>query len=245
MDRQLLRWDNWLGRPYRPSPDDVVVRVEADDFAIDLETHTVSTAAGDSVTLTPMQWRLVEFFVRNPGRPLTSTQLLHAGWGFRDDADAGTVGILVDEVRARLEPDPTRPRYFVTEPGTGYRFVPADPAQDGPIVGEVQVRDPVERLIDAFSTAIHPTQIEQQADLLRLLGDERAVPALLERLCESRVNNDPDVEDAVCGALVAFGIMERLGNRRFCLRRDDQLTPGARQALTERRAFVPRRYWSA
>src|ERR1700730_7978981 len=129
MVRQLLRWDNWLGRPHRPSPDDAALRVETDDFAIDLEAHTVSTAAG-SVTPTPMQWRLVEFFVRNPGRPLTVTQLLHAGWGFRDDADAGSVGILVDEVGAKLEPDPTRPRYFVTEPGIGYRFVPADPATD-------------------------------------------------------------------------------------------------------------------
>jgi hypothetical protein len=123
-----------------------------------------------------MQWRLVELFVRNAGRPLTSIQLLHAG-------------------------------------------------------AELESPDPVELLIDAFSTATHPVQIEQRADLLRLVGDERAVPVLLGRLCESRVNDDPDVEDAVCGALVALGVMERRGNQRFYVRSDEHLTPRARQAL--------------
>jgi DNA-binding winged helix-turn-helix (wHTH) protein len=242
MPRQLLDWNMVSFPPRATRIDNAPVRVETEHFAIDFETRTAWSARAGTLELTAMQWRLVEFFVQNPGRTLTHIQLLHAGWGFRDDAETDYVGIVVAQVRDKLEPEPRQPRYFVSVPDEGFRFVLNDghAAWD---VGTLAAPDPVELVIDAFANAIHPVQIEQRADLLRLLGDERAVPALLSRLCESRVNDDPDVEDAVCGALVKFGVMRRLGNRRFRMRPEGNLSPEARAAFVERRALIPARYW--
>jgi DNA-binding winged helix-turn-helix (wHTH) protein len=242
MPRQLLDW-NTVALPPRPTRvDNAPVCVETEDFAIDFETRTAWSAQAGAIELTPMQWRLVEFFVQNPGRTLTHTQLLHAGWGFRDETERDYVGIVVAQLREKLEPEPRRPRYFVSVPDEGFRFV----LNDGHAAWDaitLPSADPVELVIDAFATAFHPLQIEQRADLLRLLGDERAVPVLLSRLCESRVNDDPDVEDAVCGALVKFGVMRCLGNRRFRMRPEGNLSSDARAAFAERRAVIPRRYW--
>lgn len=224
--------------------DNAPMRVETEDFAVDLESRTAWNAAGDSLDFTPMQWRLVEFFVRNPGRVLTQTQLLHAGWGFRDAGDTEYVPVAVARIREKLERDPARPRYLVTVPGEGFRFVLADGRRDESACAPDTGSDPVELLIRAFAITSDRLQIEQRADLLRLLCDQRAVPALLARLCESRVNDDADVEDAVCGALVALGVMQGFGNRRFRVRRLDSLSASARQAVEQHLAFVPRRYWA-
>ena len=66
---------------------------------------------------------MVELFARNPGRLITQRQLLEKVWGLRD-AKSGVVRVFLATIRRKLEPDPAHPRYFLTEPGSGIRFVP-------------------------------------------------------------------------------------------------------------------------
>jgi two-component system, OmpR family, KDP operon response regulator KdpE len=82
--------------------------VETPDFRIDLTGKRVVAPVGE-VRLTPIEWHLVEVLARNAGKLVTGRQLLEEVWG---------------HIRRKLEPDPSRPRYFITEPGMGYRFEP-------------------------------------------------------------------------------------------------------------------------
>jgi two-component system KDP operon response regulator KdpE len=80
-------------------------------------------AAGD-VRLTPTEWQLLEALLRHPGRLVTSRQLLTEIWG-PSGVDGGSVlRVHMTHLRSKLEPDPARPRYLLTEPGMGYRFQP-------------------------------------------------------------------------------------------------------------------------
>jgi two-component system KDP operon response regulator KdpE len=98
-------------------------RVETDDFVIDLATKQV-TKAGADVHLTPKEWNIVEVLVRNPGRLVSQRQLLHDVWGPEYGTETEYLRVLMARVRRKLESDPSRPRYFRTESGMGYRFVP-------------------------------------------------------------------------------------------------------------------------
>jgi len=84
--------------------------------------------AGDgpaaSVRLTPTEWRLLELFLRNPGRLLTREMLLSDVWGPYHRNDAGYLRLYVAQLRRKLEPVPSEPRHFLNEPGLGYRFEP-------------------------------------------------------------------------------------------------------------------------
>jgi two-component system KDP operon response regulator KdpE len=83
----------------------------------------VSTSAGD-VRLTPIQWRLVELLVRNPGRLISHRQLLSDVWGSERLTNTNYLRVFMAAIRRKLEPDPKHPRYFYTEPGLGIRFDP-------------------------------------------------------------------------------------------------------------------------
>jgi len=101
------------------------VVVETPDFTIDLAAKR-ATRAGDAVRLTPRQWRIVEVLVRGTGRLVTHEQLLREVWGPGYGTEKNYLRVFMTQIRHRLEPEPSRPRYFVTEPGIGFRFV------DGP-----------------------------------------------------------------------------------------------------------------
>ena len=77
-----------------------------------------------SVRLTPTEWRLLELFLRNPGRLLTREMLLSDVWGPYHRNDAGYLRLYVAQLRRKLEPVPSEPRHFLNEPGLGYRFEP-------------------------------------------------------------------------------------------------------------------------
>lgn len=94
-----------------------------DAFVVDLSAHTVVLGSGVSVHLTPIEWGLVEQLVRYPGRLVTQRHLMEAVWGPAYPIDGSLLRVHMNHVRAKLEPDPPRPRYFITEPGMGYRFV--------------------------------------------------------------------------------------------------------------------------
>jgi two-component system KDP operon response regulator KdpE len=97
--------------------------VDTADFRIDLARKRVTTAAGDA-RLTPIEWHLVEILARNPGKLVTARQLLEEVWGPRYGTETNYLRVHFAHIRRKLEPDPSRPRYFITEPGMGYRLEP-------------------------------------------------------------------------------------------------------------------------
>ncbi len=76
---------------------------------------------GQLVHLTPNEFRLLQVLVRHAGRVLTHSQLLREVWG-TPSAQPHYVRVYMGQLRQKLEPDPTRPRYLLTEPGVGYRL---------------------------------------------------------------------------------------------------------------------------
>lgn len=103
--------------------DDGTATIETPDFVIDLAAKRV-TKAGEEVRLTPTEWHLVEVLVRHPGRLVAQRQLLQEVWGPRYETETNYLRVFMAQIRRKLEPDPARPRYFITEPGMGYRFAP-------------------------------------------------------------------------------------------------------------------------
>jgi two-component system KDP operon response regulator KdpE len=82
-----------------------------------------------AVRLTPTEWHLLEVLLRNPGKLLSHRQLLHDVWGPGYDNAGGNLRLYMAQLRRKLEPDPARPRWLITEPGMGYRYQPPDPAE--------------------------------------------------------------------------------------------------------------------
>jgi two-component system, OmpR family, KDP operon response regulator KdpE len=101
--------------------------VETPDFTVDLSARRV-VRGGTEVRLTPIEWQLTEQLVRNPGRLLTQRQLLQAVWGQGFETETNYLRVHLGHVRRKLEPVPSTPRYFITEPGIGYRFEPGPSA---------------------------------------------------------------------------------------------------------------------
>jgi two-component system KDP operon response regulator KdpE len=95
--------------------------VTTPDFTVDLSAKRVSGAGGE-VRLTPTQWHLVEVLVRNQGRLVTQRQLLQEVWGPGYGDESHYLRVFMAQIRRKLEPDPSQPRYFITEAGMGYRF---------------------------------------------------------------------------------------------------------------------------
>ena len=97
--------------------------VETAAFTIDLAAKRV-LVAGEAVHLTPKEWQLVELLVRNPGKLVSQRQVLQEVWGPQYERETDYLRVFIAAVRRKLEPEPSRPRYFITEPGMGYRFEP-------------------------------------------------------------------------------------------------------------------------
>jgi two-component system KDP operon response regulator KdpE len=99
--------------------------ISVGELEVDLEAHEVRVA-GKPVHLTPHEFDLLRYLARNDGKLLTHRMILQEVWG-RGYADATNIlHVNVSQLRRKLEPDPSRPRYLLTEPGVGYRLV--DPA---------------------------------------------------------------------------------------------------------------------
>ena len=106
-----------------PAADEPVVRLG--DLVIDLAAKTVSRDDGPAIRLTPTEWHLLEVLLRNPGKLLTQRQLLTEVWGPGYADASGNLRLYMAQLRRKLEPDPARPRWLLTEPGMGYRYQPA------------------------------------------------------------------------------------------------------------------------
>jgi two-component system KDP operon response regulator KdpE len=97
--------------------------IETDDFRIDLAAKEVSV--GDQkVRLTPTEWNVLEVLVRNQGKLVSQRQLLKDVWGPQYETETEYLRVYLAALRRKLEPTPSQPRYFITEPGMGYRFTP-------------------------------------------------------------------------------------------------------------------------
>jgi two-component system KDP operon response regulator KdpE len=97
--------------------------IKAGDFNIDLETRQV-TVAGREVHLTPKEFDLLVYFVKHSGKVLTHRTLLAAIWGGNYVEQNEYLRVFVGNLRKKLEPNPSTPRYILTEPWIGYRFNP-------------------------------------------------------------------------------------------------------------------------
>jgi two-component system KDP operon response regulator KdpE len=122
MDELFARIRAATRRAVVPEGDPVVT---TPDFTIDFAAKRV-VRDGDVVRLTPRQWRIVEVLVRNRGRLVTYSELLHDVWGPGYGTETNYLRVFMTHIRQRLEPEPSKPRYFITEPGMGYRFQMAD-----------------------------------------------------------------------------------------------------------------------
>jgi two-component system KDP operon response regulator KdpE len=105
----------------RTTPAEEEALVETPDFTIDLAAKKVRRD-GEEIRLTPTEWHLVEVLVRNGGRLVAQRQLLQEVWGPQYHDETNYLRVFMAQVRRKLEPEPGRPRYFITEPGMGYRF---------------------------------------------------------------------------------------------------------------------------
>jgi two-component system KDP operon response regulator KdpE len=118
MDELLARLRAAVRRA-APAPDEPVVSTQ--DFTVDLAAKRV-TRDGADVRLTPTEWQLLEILVRNRGRLITQKQLLQDVWGPSYGSESNYLRVYLAQLRRKLEPEPSRPRYLLTEPGMGYRF---------------------------------------------------------------------------------------------------------------------------
>jgi two-component system, OmpR family, KDP operon response regulator KdpE len=119
MEELLARLRAALRRGSAPAEEAPIV--ETDDFTVDLRAKRVREADGE-IRLTPTEWHIVETLVRNAGRLVTARQLLEEVWGPQYADESGYIRVHLAHLRRKLEPNPSQPRYFLTEPGMGYRF---------------------------------------------------------------------------------------------------------------------------
>ena len=81
------------------------------------------TRAGEAVSVTAQEFRLLKFFTQNPGRVLSRSELLNEVWGYHEYPSTRTVDNHIWKLRLKLEDDPGRPVHFQTVHGAGYKFV--------------------------------------------------------------------------------------------------------------------------
>jgi two-component system KDP operon response regulator KdpE len=112
----------------RTVPEDAAAPVELGDYRIDFTAKRVAARVDGSAAaeprLTPTEWRLLEALVRRPGALIGRQQLITEVWGQVDTDDTSSLRLYLNRLRRKLEPDPSRPRHLLTEPGMGYRFQP-------------------------------------------------------------------------------------------------------------------------
>ena len=114
----------------RSTPATSEPQVPLGDLIVDLAAkRVIRTLDGDSgrgdVRLTPTEWHLLEVLLRHPGKLMSQRQLLHEVWGPGYADASGNLRLYMAQLRRKLEPDPARPRWLLTEPGMGYRFQPS------------------------------------------------------------------------------------------------------------------------
>ncbi|MBY0175063.1 MULTISPECIES: response regulator [Curtobacterium] len=125
MDELLARL-RALGRRRAPAGGaEAAPTIRIGALVVDLVAKQVTAPDGPAIRLTPTEWRLLEVLVTNPDRLLTREMLLTEVWGPTHGTDSGYLRLYMAQLRRKLEPEPSHPRFLVTEAGMGYRFAPA------------------------------------------------------------------------------------------------------------------------
>ena len=105
----------------RRAPQKLSDVIELGNFRVDIAAHSASLD-GHALKLTPKEFDLLVVFLRNADRVLTHTFLLQKVWGTYYSEQSDALRVLVGSLRKRIEPDPSNPKYLLTEPWIGYRF---------------------------------------------------------------------------------------------------------------------------
>lgn len=128
--RNLLTYHSRIRQP--PPPHGRTVAFG--DVRVDFDTFEV-TVAGEPVRLTQLEMTLLRYFVENEGRVIPRTELLERVWGMPGSVSTRAPDQFIRRLRKTFEPDPSRPRYFLTIRDAGYRFL-TQPAQDSGLAAE-------------------------------------------------------------------------------------------------------------
>jgi two-component system KDP operon response regulator KdpE len=131
MDELLARMRAALRRA---GPPDDAPQIELGDLVVDLAARRVEGGPDGDIRLTPTEWHLLEVLLRNPGKLMSQQQLLNEVWGPGYVSATGNLRLYMAQLRRKLEPDPARPRWLITEPGMGYRFQP-EPVNGASYIG--------------------------------------------------------------------------------------------------------------
>jgi len=97
--------------------------IEEGDFRVNLETREV-VVAGREIRLSPKEFDLLVYFIRHSGRVLTHRTVLSAVWGGNSVEQTEYLRVFIRHLRKKIESDPAKPRYILTDPWVGYRFIP-------------------------------------------------------------------------------------------------------------------------
>jgi two-component system KDP operon response regulator KdpE len=108
------------------SPDVPTGRLRVADLTIDYDRHR-ALRGDDEIRLTPKEFELLELLARNADRVLTSRAILKAIWGPHAVNEPEHLWVLMAQLRKKIEPDPSKPRYLVSEPWVGYRLATEAP----------------------------------------------------------------------------------------------------------------------
>ena len=119
MGELLARVRATLRRSPTASPE--TTTIEAGDFMINLESRAVRVG-GKEIHLSPKEFDLLVFLLRNSGKVLTHRTLLAKIWGGDYTAQTEYLRVFIRHLRKKIEPDPAKPRYILTDPWVGYRF---------------------------------------------------------------------------------------------------------------------------
>ena len=128
MDELLARMRAALRRS---GPPEDAPQIKLGDLVVDLAARRVEGGPGGDIRLTPTEWHLLEVLLRNPGKLMSQQQLLTEVWGPGYAGATGNLRLYMAQLRRKLEPDPARPQWLITEPGMGYRFQPGPVNETG------------------------------------------------------------------------------------------------------------------
>ncbi|MDD2830021.1 MAG: response regulator transcription factor [Sulfuricurvum sp.] len=105
-----------------PPPQEKLSILIVSDMRMDISNHIVSIA-DNPIKLTPKEFKLLHIFMENQGKALTHAWLLKAVWGVGYQHETHYLRVFINQLRQKIETDPARPKWILTETGIGYRFV--------------------------------------------------------------------------------------------------------------------------
>jgi two-component system KDP operon response regulator KdpE len=107
----------------RHAPADALPAFHAKDLSVDFATRRV-TAGGEEVHLAPKEFEVLKQLILQQGKPVTHRRLLQTVWGPEYGEETENLRVVINQLRKKIEKDPARPKYILTEPWIGYRFQP-------------------------------------------------------------------------------------------------------------------------